>query len=208
MKLGTIIAGGAALALTASSASAQVVTFSGDVSGSSERTGANFSGSLEYVHLGGDDGQLTIDLTNDSSVAVGGFLTGFIFRVGRPDGPAGAALGSADPATFLDTGPVDAGAFGSFDGGAALDGHWQGGGTPSFGLDLGESGRFVFDIDSANASLLTSASFIGTVDEPGMVMRFRGLEGGLSDKVPVFVPAPSALAVLGLGSLVATRRRR
>lgn len=208
MKSGTIFVAGAALALTASLASAQVVTFSGDVAASGEGTGATFSGSLEYVHLGGDAGRLSIELTNDSSVAVGGFLTGFIFRGSVGDDPIGASLGSADPTTFLDTGPVDAGSFGSFDGGAALDGNWQGGGTPSFGLDLSETGRFTFDIDSANASLLTSASFIGTVDEPGMVMRFRGLEGGLSDKVPVFVPAPSALAVLGLGGLIATRRRR
>ena len=208
MKLGTILVGGAALVLTASAASAQVISFSGDVSGSSERTGANFSGSVEYVHLGGDDGRLTIDLTNDSPVAVGGFLTGFLFRGASGDGPLGASLFSADPVAFLDTGAADAGSFGSFDGGAALNGHWQGGGDPSFGLGIGQSGQFVFDIDSANAALFTSSSFIGSVDEPGMVMRFRGLEGGLSDKVPVFVPAPSAMAVLGLGGLVATRRRR
>lgn len=190
------------------SAHGQVIGFNGDVSASAERTGATFLGSLEYVHLGGDAGRLTIDLTNDSTVSVGGFLTGLLFRGSSSDGPLGASLFSANPVAFLDTGAADAGSFGSFDGGAALNGHWQGGGDPSFGLGIGQSGQFIFDISSANASLLTSESFIGSADEPGMVMRFRGLQGGLSDKVPVFIPAPTALAVLGLGGLAATRRRR
>ncbi len=208
MKLCALLTGGVAIAMTASTASAQVVSISGDVSGSAEGTGANFSGSVEYVHLGGNDGQLTIDLTNDSPASVGGFLTGLLFRGSASDGPLLASLSSANPTTFLDTGPVAAGSFGSFDGGAALNGNWQGGGTPSFGLGIGQSGQFVFDIDSANASLLTTASFLGSADDPGMVMRFRGLTGGFSDKVPVAIPAPSALALLGLGGLVATRRRR
>lgn len=208
MKAGMILAAAAATALVGTTASAQVLTFTGDIAGSSERTGANFSGQVEYVHLSGNDGRLTIDLTNDSPVAVGGFLTGFLFRALGDNDPLGATLASSDPATFLNTGPTAAGSFGSFDGGAALRGDWHGGGTPSFGLAVGASGRFVFDISSGDASTLTSASFLGTLDEPGMVMRFRGLTGGLSDKVPVAIPAPSVLALLGLGGLVATRRRR
>jgi hypothetical protein len=203
-----ILTGAAATALVASSAVAQVLTFSGDIAGSAEQTGANFSGSVEYVHLGGNDGQLTIDLTNDSPAPVGGFLTGFLFRGSSADGPLLASLSAANPVAFLDTGAVAAGSFGVFDGGAALGGNWQGGGNPSFGLAIGQSGQFVFDIDSAGASLLTTASFLGSVDEPGMVMRFRGLTGGFSDKVPLAVPAPSAMALLALGGLVATRRRR
>lgn len=208
MKLCALMTGSVALTLAASGASAQVVSIWGDVSGSTERTGATFSGSVEYVHLAGNDGQLTIDLTNDSPAPVGGFLTGLLFRGASGDGPLLASLASANPTTFLDTGPALAGPFGSFDGGAALYGDWLGGGNPSFGLGIGQSGRFVFDIDSPGAALLTTASFIGSVDEPGMVMRFRGLSGGLSDMVPVVIPAPSALALLGLGGLVATRRRR
>jgi hypothetical protein len=208
MKPFAIAIGGAAFALTASTALAQVVGISGDIAGSAEGTGATFSGSVEYVHLGGNDGQLTIDLTNDSPAPVGGFLTGLLFRGSAGDGPLLASLASADPTSFLDTGAAFAGPFGSFDGGAALNGNWLGGGDPSLGLGIGQGGRFIFEIDSANASLLTTASFFGSADQPGMVMRFRGLNGGLSDMVPVVIPAPSALALLGLGGLVATRRRR
>lgn len=186
----------------------QVIGFTGDFAGSAERTGAMFSGSLEYTHLGGNDGRLSIELTNDSPAAVGGFLTGLVFKAAGNDDPLGALLASADPATFLDTGATSASPFGPFDGGAALWGDWQGIGNPSDGLAIGETGRFVFDISAGDAGSLTSASFIGSADDPGMVMRFRGLTGGLSDKVPVFIPAPASLALLGLGGLVATRRRR
>jgi hypothetical protein len=39
-----------------------------------------------------------------------------------------------------------------------------------------------------------------------MLVRFRGQEFGGSDMVPV--PAPASLALLGLGGLMASRRRR
>lgn len=207
MKLATILAAAAGVSAgVATLAHGQVIDFTGVVSASSERTGANYSGSLEYVHLGGDAGRLTIDLTNNSPASVGGFLTGLVFRAVPVDSPLGATLGSADPATFLDTGPSHGGGFGLFDGGAALGGNFLGGGTPSFGLGLGQSGQFSFDITSTNAGVLTSASFVGTGDQPGLLVRFRGLEFGQSDMVPV--PAPASALLLGLGGLVATRRRR
>ncbi len=186
----------------------QVVSFSGDMAASSEQTGAMFSGSLEYTYLGGNDGRLSIDVTNDSPLAVGGFMTGLVFRASGDNDPLATLLASADPVSFLDLGSFHASPFGQFDGGAAVGANWLGGGDPSVGLGIGESGRFIFEISSADAGSLTSNDFIGSVDSPGMVMRFRGLEGGLSDKVPVFVPAPSALALLGMGGLMATRRRR
>ncbi|MFI4915499.1 MAG: PEP-CTERM sorting domain-containing protein [Phycisphaerales bacterium JB060] len=207
MQQTTTIAMIAGLGL-ATVACGQVIGFSGDPTASAEQTGAMFSGNLEYTYLGGNDGQLSIDLTNDSPLAVGGFLTGLIFRAAAGDDPLIATLGSSNPATFLDTGPALGGGFGSFDGGAALGGNFLGGGTPSDGLGLGDMGMFTFDISSADASTLTSSSFLGTADQPGLLVRFRGLNGGLSDMVPVVIPAPSALALLGLGGLAATRRRR
>lgn len=202
------IAGAAAgaVALASQTVSAQVVDVSGVVAASAERTGANFSASVEYAHMGGMAGRLTIDLTNDSMASVGGFLTAIAFRAIPTDSTVDITLASADPSVFLDTGAVRGGGFGEFDGGAGLWGAFLGGGSPRAGLGTGESGRFVFDITTPNAALLSTESFIGTVDEPGLLIRFRGLNDNLSDMVPV--PAPASLALFGLGGLMATRRRR
>ena len=206
MRIATIVSAAVAAAGLATVAQAQVISFSGVVSASSEQTGSNFSGDLEYVHLGGASGQLTINLSNETSASVGGFMTGLIFRAVPVDSPLGGSLASANPATFLNTGASSGGGFGMFDGGAALNGNFLGGGTPSFGIGMGGSGQFVFDITSTDAPLLTSASFLGTDAEPGLLIRFRGLTGGGSDMVPV--PAPASVALFGLGGLMASRRRR
>lgn len=207
-----MILSGAVLGLTASVGMAQVVSFTGDVSASAEMTGANFSGSLEYVHVAGEIGRLSIELTNITPLNVSGFLTGFIFRSDASSNSIDAMLDFADPASFLNTGPQLGGGFGMFEGGAALFGSFLGGGSPVGGLANGQSGTFDFFISSDSAATLTSADFIGTSESPGLLVRFRGLSGGGSDMVPV--PAPGGLALLGmgglggLGGLLATRRRR
>ena len=79
---------------------------------------------------------------------------------------------------------------------------------------MGQTGHWSFTISGANASMLTSDSFVSgdLVSDPyAFIVRFRGMEGPDggegSDKVPANqLPAPGAVALLGLAGIL-TRRR-
>ncbi|UYV11526.1 MAG: hypothetical protein NCW75_09455 [Phycisphaera sp.] len=206
-----MIASLAVLGLSTGAALADSVDIQGVVGSSTEQTGATYSGSLEYNFIGGSTGELKVSLTNDTPASVGGFLTGFLFRA---DAVTGTGLSSANPSEFLHTGSESGAPFGTFDGGAALNGSFLGGGNPSDGLAVGESGMFMFSITSATASTISAADFLGSLNEPGFLVRFRGLTGGGSDKVPgggfeVVVPLPGAGALAAAGlAFVGLRRRR
>lgn len=200
----------AGVCLGAAVASADSVAIQGIVSASAEQTGATYSGSLEYNFISGTTGELKVSLTNDTPASIGGFLTGFLFRA---DTLTGTSLNSANPSAFLSTGAESASPFGMFDGGAALTGSFLGGGSPTDGLAVGESGMFVFSVTSATAATISAADFLGSLDNPGFLARFRGLADGGSDKVPgggflVAVPLPGAGALAGAGLLVVGLRRR
>lgn len=195
--MSTRFALGAALAaITAPFAQADLLNIAG--------AGAlgSYTGTISYVYNSGNTGTLTIALTTTS--ANGGKLTGFAFNI---DGlSAIATLSSADYA-FLNTGTTAASPYGTFEAGAALGANWEGGGNPNAGIATGKTGHFVFAVAGTDASRLTAQSF----DEPtgtNFVVRFRGFDGGGSDKVlGTLTPAPASLSavVAGLGLL---RRRR
>ncbi len=201
----------AAVGLTAGAVFADSVNIQGVISASAEQTGATYSGSLEYNFISGSTGELKVSLSNDTPASVGGFLTGFLFRA---DAVTGAGLNSANPVSFQSTGAGSGAPFGTFDGGAALGGSFLGGGSPSAGLGIGDTGMFVFSITSVSASTLSATDFLGSLDEPGFLVRFRGLADGGSDKVPggsfeVVVPLPGAGALAAAGlAFVGLRRRR
>lgn len=199
------LAFGASVVL-AGAASADIINISGSVPDSTEGTGATFSGTIDYTFNGGSSGTVIISLTNDTPPAVGGFLTGFLFNINSADAARAAALTATTDADFLDTGSDSGAPFGSFDAGAALGGNWLGGGSPNPGLAVGASGTFTFAVTASDAGSLTASSFITGPNEFNFVVRFRGLAGDGSDKVPV--PAPASAALLGLAGLAASRRRR
>jgi hypothetical protein len=203
------------VAALASVASADVVNINGSSLSSIENTGASFWGSLQYDYDDGDDGVLTVTLTNTTSSSVGGYLTGFVFDITSTDNDFEAELGEASNDNFKDTGSESANPFGNFDAGAAIQSNWSGGGNPALGLAAGQTGIFEFEIEASDASSLTASSFLGEFGN-WFAVRFRGLNNGGSDKVLgntiVVVPLPATalagVSMLGICLGVRTARRR
>lgn len=197
----------AGVLLAPSEAQGDMISISSDTDASEHGIGM-YTGTLEYTHDAGTGiGLLTVDLTNTSPAANGGFLTGFLFTFDSIDPGANAMLISA-PDDFMNTGSQTAPPFGTpYVGGAALMGNWTGGGNPNRGLGVGESGVFQFDIIASDAAFLSASDFVQGSQSPSFVVRFRGFNDGGSDKVPaIVIPAPAAgLLLLGL---FATRTRR
>jgi MYXO-CTERM domain-containing protein len=202
-----------AAAVAAASAGAAVVPITSNSPLSTEGLGA-FTGTLDYVFLGGTTGQLDVTLTNTTPVAIGGYLTAFMFR---PPPELGTFVSALTASTFAGMTNIPAGTSGSpfpgpWIGGAGTGGSWLSGGAPGGGIGIGQTGSFSFTITGANASMLSSDSFVSgsAVSDPyAFVVRFRGMAEGGSDKVPANqLPAPGAIALLGLTGAVSRRRRR
>lgn len=167
-----------------------------------------FTGTMTYTGSTLNTGLLTIVLTNTNTAAEGGYITGVVFNIpGSEPGSTSLLTGTTFPG-FLDTGSIESAApFGTYEAGAALGGSWLGGGSPTGGIGVGQTGTLTFAITRPGALGLTAESFLGTAQAPAPLVRFKGFANGGSDKVPA-VPAPGAAALFGLGALAARRRRR
>jgi hypothetical protein len=190
-------------------AQADIISIQSNEDASTEGIGS-FNGTIEYASFTPTTGELTITLTNTSPVDNTGYITGFVFNIDAQEAAALATLTDADY-PFLGVNNESAQPFGSdFDGGAALNGNFLGGGNPHRGIAVGDTGTFTFDITASNAATLTASDFIGGEGEIDFVVRFRGFENGGSDKVPgEIVPAPgAAVALLALLAGRVSRRRR
>ncbi len=187
-------------------ASADIVNIVSDTNNSTEGLG-NFTGTLQYDYQMENMGLLTVIMLNTSDEANGGWITGLIFNFGTSDENATADLAGATHPFGNAPGQNGAPYGDPFMGGAALGGNWQGGGDPSLGIGVGESGTSSFDITAIDADLLSAGSFLQGPYDFNFIVRFRGFENGGSDKVPA-VPAPGAFALLGLGVLTHRRRSR
>ena len=203
------IAAAAAVIALGGAAPADLINIEGLSNQSIEGLG-QFQGSIEYNFLSDNHGQLLINLTNTSDPGNGGYITALIFNIGAPqrNGTDTAALiFSTYPAFENIDGPGIGGSpFGLFDAGAGIGGQFEGGGNPSGGIGVGQSGMFEFLVDSGYASVLSASSFIDGPNEFNFVARFRGFANGGSDKVPV--PVPGSVALMGLGALLISSRRR
>ena len=184
-------------ALFCSTAQADTILFG---SGPGLEGYASFDGSLDW-----NGSSLTVQLRNTTNAALGGYLTAFAL-----DGPSGLSVRrySTDNSNFgLIVDPATRPWTGYDFGASATRGQWQGGGNPRGGLGVGESASWKFAF-TGDTSGLTAGSFLG---QP-LAARFRGGEGGWSDKVPSSgnpVPEPGTCVLLGLAILgVAGRRRR
>jgi hypothetical protein len=151
-------------------------------------------------------------------------ITGFVFNTIDPDTNYVLSNFTQGPVDFgfqsLSGGGLLASPYGTNEYGAALGGKWLGGGSPTHGIKIGETGIFHYQITGAGAACATAMTFLtegghsASQDYTGQffVVRFRGNN---SDKQPVFVdvpddippgtPLPAAawggLGLLGLGMM-------
>jgi len=208
-------------------APAQAVVIFGDIAKSTGHTGSTFTAELTYSFSSSSSATLSIDLTNQTPAAIGGFLTAFVLN--NPEGKISSATLSTSPTADwsllgLDNNNVNGAPFGQFDFGATSGnptGGFEGGGNPNTGLAPGSTGTFVFDLAGSNLNTLNDGSFVNARSDATsgagqgtqfFVARFRGLDSSPdSDKVPAAIPEPSTYAMLlaGLGLLgVGVRRLR
>lgn len=194
----------------ATPAQAGSVAFIGDESSSTEGLGS-FEGLLEYdADLFSTVGMLQIMLTNTSAPGNGGYITGFLFNIADNGGDSTATL-LADPESIYPFEQcVDNGLSGRpygnpYDAGAALGGKFLGGGNPTGGIAVGDTGSFTFRIESADAGSLTAGSFLdGGPYDFDFLVRFRGFDDGGSDEVPaVMIPLPASIALGAIGLVAA-----
>ncbi|MCE2884725.1 MAG: hypothetical protein LW806_07490 [Planctomycetaceae bacterium] len=203
----------------ACSATLAVASFASTASGALSLAGSNgleglgsFTGSMTWTYLGSGAGTLAVSLTNTSPAANGGYLTGFAFNTASG---VGMTLATAPNGSWIGMTNVSASPFPDFDFGAALDGNWEGGGSPNAGIGVGSTGAFTFDVSGDDTLLasLSDASFFDTSNGYGFAARFRGFADGGSDKVPgeiAVVPLPQTLglAAASIAGLALFRRRK
>lgn len=196
-------------AISATAAQADVIAIQSNNAASTENLGS-FTGSLSYTSLGSNSATLVLSITNTTAPSIGGYITAVAILHG--DNFAGAAvnLTATSDSDFGNlAAAVSAPPFGSYRGGASTGGGWTGGGTPNVGTGVGQTLVLTFSLSGTGIGLLSASNFVGLHSgHQDMVVRFRGMENGGSDKVPGIVPAPAAASLLGLGGLMASRRRR
>lgn len=217
-----LVAAVAGLALLASAGSARADMIS---IGESTLPGL-FTGTVSVTSQTTTSAVITIQLTNTSPTANGGYLTGLAFNdpakttkgdissvtsftpsYSPPTGQAFTLIGGPSYTNTISTSP-----YGFFDIGAAVGGNWLGGGMPSDGLAVGQTGTFTFNVTGSGLNNLTAANLLAAMSSngtAGFAVRFRGFADGSSDKdiagvvvpppPPKGVPAPPGLVLAGMG---------
>jgi uncharacterized protein (TIGR03382 family) len=168
-----------------------------------------FTASVTYDYVSGTTASLTIAITNTTSASYGGYITALAFNWGASG--ITSHLVSSSHAAFGDlSAPVSAEPYGTFQSGISTSDSWLGGGNPNSGIAVGSTGTFVFTLTGGAGALgsLTAANVMMPVSEYGMVVRYRGMTNGGSDKViGQIIPGPGALAALALAAGLRRRRR-
>jgi hypothetical protein len=184
----------------------------------------DYQGQITYLYQASSGlGDLTIELTNTSNPANGGYLTGFVFNI---DGDARANLTANPTGSFFDVlGPEPAAPYDAFEFGAALakkgraDGDFLSGGDSKRGLGVGQSGIFHFAVSGPAVPTLKARSFLSESRSASdgsvavFLARFMGFNNGGSNKAPgtTTVPLPPAawtgLTLLGMIACLKVRRR-
>jgi hypothetical protein len=233
----------AVIALLASASSARAGVISTATIADSELPGL-FTGSVKYDWVSSTSATLTISLTNVSPVANGGYITAVAFndpnkaagtdgrtavdftKVTLASGPANFSLIGSTALTSQNS--ISGSPYGGFDLAASNSTAVLGGGTPTTGVGVNQTGTFVFNITGTGLNAYSAQQFLSTYSTDGssaLLVRFKGFNNGLSDKDVIgktnpgtpgtppgvnAVPAPPAavLAGMGFGCLLLGRLRR
>ena len=151
---------------------------------------------------------VTIVLTNTSPAANGGFITADAFNLTA--GTVVLSTTSSNTNFTFSQGVISASPFMDRNALFSTGGAFEGGGTPSLGIGVGQSATFT----------LTLASLMGNTETSiftSEAIRFRGFNNGFSDKTmvsittppPAAIPEPTTMLLLGSGLAgVAARMRR
>jgi len=169
----------------------------------------SFAATVTYSYTSGTSASLTILMENDTALALGGYITAFALKV-SPSLTGFSFVSSTNPNFSALVGPVSAPPFGTFEAGVSTGGDWTGGGSPLGGIAAGQSALFSFGVTGSAALLagLDARSIFGVDDDPLMAVRFRGgAVNDWSDKVTACLPAPGAVALLGIAGAFRSRRR-
>lgn len=119
---------------------------------------------FDYDALDATTGQITIGLTNTSSI--GAVLTSFAFNT--PENITGASMASAPNAKwkveFDPDGINTPGQFGFFDIAGETGSNFSGG-SPRFGLANGQGGMFIISLTGTGMDMLTDDSFLSLLSD-------------------------------------------
>lgn len=178
-----------------------------------------FTANVNLQALANGNSRLTIDVINTTtSSSPGGFITGVAFSTPDLASYISGSYTTTNGNFTLLSGSVSTSPYPDQDMGAALGGSWLGGGSPSGGVSWSPGGTndVVFTYDFSGQSVTEDqfkSAMLGTSSAPGFLVRFKGLAGGGSNKVPaIAVPEPTSVVLLGLGvvgmSMLGMRRQR
>lgn len=241
LLLRPLVAAAAALALFASAGTARAGTITTATIADSELPGL-FTGSVTYNWTSSTAATLTLSLKNVSPTSNGGYITAAAFN--DPAGAGGTNFSSVSltsgPANFSLIGSasvakanqLSGSPYGNFDLAVSNSTSVLGGGNPTTGIGVGQTGTFVFAITGTGLDKFSATEFLETYSTDGssaLLVRFKGFKNGLSDKDVIgecnpgtptnpptnpppgnAVPAPPAvvLAAVGFGTLLLGRFRR
>lgn len=197
-----------AAALFTACAQASFVQFTSNESATGR---GSYTGTMEWVHSeGAGSGTLRVTFTNTSALANGGFLTAFGFNTAQGASALFSSELNGTARRWRALSNFTVRGFGTFDSGAGLGGRWRNGTSPIYGISVGRTKGFEFDVfgDPELLAAMTVDSLIDESNGIGVIARFRGFDDGGTDTVTARLPAPGAFAVLGLGLGVFRRRAR